>query len=423
MGAGRFPQTSDEAPSVWVASELYYPEETSTGYVMTRIAEGLATRLPVRVLCAQPTYSARGTRAPGKETRAGVRIRRVWSTTWPNERMLARLANQITVTVSTSLYALFALRRRDRVLVVTDPPVLPYAMALVCLLRRAACVVLVQDSYPEVLVAAGVSREGSFLVRLLDLSNRLLYRFAARVVVVGRGMQERARAKLDSRHAGKVRVIRDWADTDLVHALPREGSELLRELGLSDKFVVQYAGNISRLNDIENLVEAIETFREEPRFHFLFVGRGGRREWLEREVERRGLENVTQIGWMPRSESPRMHRACDLVLVPLIPGMGGIAVPSRLYNSLASGRPIIAVTEAVSELARITSEESVGWVVPPGDPAALAAAIREAAADSGRLREMGARARRAAERRLSRDRVVGEWVALFAELDDRPASD
>ncbi len=46
-------------PTLWVVSELYYPEETSAGYYLTHIAEGLADDARVKVLCAQPTYSKR----------------------------------------------------------------------------------------------------------------------------------------------------------------------------------------------------------------------------------------------------------------------------------------------------------------------------------------------------------------------------
>ena len=66
----------------WFVSELYYPEETSTGYLLTRLAEGVAKRMPVSVLCAQPTYSGRGTTAPAAETRNRVAITRCWSTTF-----------------------------------------------------------------------------------------------------------------------------------------------------------------------------------------------------------------------------------------------------------------------------------------------------------------------------------------------------
>lgn len=408
---------SGEPAKLRIFSELYYPEETSTGYVMTRIAQALAERLPVQVLCAQPTYSARGIKAPKRETRLGVDICRVRSTTLSNERMVSRIANLVTVTISLFLKGLLQLRHGDRALVVTNPPILPFAIATACLLRRARCVVLVQDTYPEVLEAAGVAGPRSLLVRTLHRATRILYRFATRVVVVGRGMQAKAQAKLPANQASKVRVIRDWADTDLIQGRPRTPNPLLLELGIEDRFVIQYAGNISRLNDIENLVETMALLVDEPRLHLLVVGRGAKRDWLESEVRRRGLDNVTLADWRPRSETPDMHSGCDIVLIPLIRGMAGVSVPSRLYNSLASERPIIAVVEDESELARVVSEEQVGWVVPPSDPERLAATIRRAAGDPELLAAMGSRARAVAESRFTRKRTISQWLELFEELE------
>ena len=65
---------SDKKQRLWVISEPYYPEETSTGYYLTRIAEGLAGDFDVKVLCGQPNYSARGTVAPKREVHKGVEM-------------------------------------------------------------------------------------------------------------------------------------------------------------------------------------------------------------------------------------------------------------------------------------------------------------------------------------------------------------
>ncbi|MDH3743592.1 MAG: glycosyltransferase family 4 protein [Acidobacteriota bacterium] len=405
------------APSIWVISELYYPEETSTGYFMTGIAQALAGRFPVRVLCAQPTYSLRGKRAPTIEVHENVAIRRVWSTTLANQTLGGRFANLVTITGSVFLNALFRIKAKDRVLVESTPPTLPFTVALACLLRRAHCIAFVQDTYPEVLIAAGMIRKGSLLARSLDRANRLLYRLSTRVVVLGRGMQDRVRHRLRGHDLSKVRVIRSWADIGLITAQPRNGSPFLERLAISDKFVVQFAGNISRLNDVENLVECMTILKLDTGIHFLFVGRGGRRDWLAAEVKRRQLPNVTLSKSLPRSKTAEMHRACDVVLIPLIPGMGGVAVPSRLYNSLASGRAIIAVTEEISELARIVTEEEVGWVVPPGDAERLAQTIRRAAAEPEIGEAMGERARAAAETRFSQRTITDKWIELFRELE------
>src|SRR6185312_10860235 len=108
-------------PRLWVVSELYYPEETSTGYFLTRIAEGLAGRFEVHAVCGRPSYSQRGTVVPWHEAHHGVEIHRMRATLFDKDRIIGRLLNVATFSLAASLFCLMQLRRGDRVLVVTNP--------------------------------------------------------------------------------------------------------------------------------------------------------------------------------------------------------------------------------------------------------------------------------------------------------------
>lgn len=144
---------------LWIVSELYYPEESATGYYVTHIAEGLAASFPVSVLCSQPTYASRGVKAPWREHRNGVNVRRCWSTTFSKDKLLSRFANVITICVSLFVAALRASRAGDVFLVTTNPPLLPAFISLAAKLRRARCVMLTHDVYPDVLASIGVLRK------------------------------------------------------------------------------------------------------------------------------------------------------------------------------------------------------------------------------------------------------------------------
>src|SRR4051794_15542697 len=147
-------------------SELYYPEETSTGYVLTKIAEGLADRYSVHALCSQPTYSARGQRAPARETHNGVKIERVWGVTLNKDVLWQRLLNAVTISSSMFVRALQRLERGDVVLVVTNPPLLPIVTVAACKIRGASSVLIVHDVYPNVLIASRIARSDASSVRL-----------------------------------------------------------------------------------------------------------------------------------------------------------------------------------------------------------------------------------------------------------------
>lgn len=398
------------ARRIWFISELYYPEETSTGYIVTKIAEATAEASSVGVICAQPTYSRRGRSSPVRERRGGVDILRVWSTRLDKNRIPLRVLNILTISASMFFAALRKLRRRDRVVVLTNPPLLPFLIAAACRLRRASYVLLIHDVYPEVLAAAGVLGSRSLGFRVMARLTAYLYRGAEGILVLGRDQRQLAESKLPPGAAERVCVIPNWADTDIVTVGPRRPNPYLDARGLGNRFVVQVAGNIGRLQGIDNTLSAIKLLRDQPSIHFLFVGDGALKHWLVREIEQSQLGNVTVEERVDRSNSAEMHSGCDVSLISLVSGMRGVSVPSRLQNALASGRPIIAVVEPGSEVALVVEEENVGWVVDPDDPQALARVISEASKDPELLKQMGSRARRVAETRFERPLVVSKYV-------------
>lgn len=385
----------EEKQRLWLVCELYYPEVNATGHYITQIGTGLAGEFDVRVICAQPNYLSKGIRAPKHDSHEGVAIQRVWSTTLNKDVLPFRLINMMTVGVSMFARSLVSFKKGDKVLVVTAPPSLPYTTALAARLKGSCYTVLLHDLYPDILIAVGKTSPGSLLSGLIDKANRWLYRRASRLIVVGRDMQDRVALKSAGLEV-PVEVIPNWADLAAIEPTERHSNPLLTELGVSGKFVLMYAGNIGHPTDVETIADAAEMLRGNDKIQFVFVGSGAKKPWLERQVLERKLSNVTILGQRPRNEQNVFLNACDIGIVALVPGMLGTAMPSRTYNILAAGKPILALTEAGSELATVIDEENVGWHISPRDPSALVAAIQEAMSDCSRLAEMGRTAREVA---------------------------
>src|SRR5687768_15669664 len=200
-----------ERERLWVISELYYPEETSTGYYLTRIAEGLAGDFDVKVLCGQPTYSARGVIAPKHEIHNGVEIFRASGTTLDKNVIPFRLLNMVTLGISVLIKALTHFRRGDRVLVVTTPPTMPFVVATAALTKGASYTLLIHDNYPEILIATRKTNRESLLVRIVSFANRWLYKYAARIIVVGRDMEQLLARKTKGLNV-PIANIPNWAE-------------------------------------------------------------------------------------------------------------------------------------------------------------------------------------------------------------------
>jgi glycosyltransferase involved in cell wall biosynthesis len=389
--------------TVWILTEVYFPEEISTGYYLTSIAEGLAEKRRVKVLTGQPKHMSRGTRAPTLESRNGVEIHRAWGTTFDKNVFGLRLINMATIGLSMFVRSLRSFQAGDQVLVVTAPPTLPVTTAIACLIRGATLTILIQDSYPENLVAVGSASPNSLFVTCVDLVNRWVYKYASKIIVMGRDMKELFERKTRGLDVPVV-VIPNWSDTGTISPEPRAANSLLRKLGITEKFVLLYAGNMGHPTDVESIIGAARMLVDRPEFHFLFIGAGVKKNWVEEQSA--SLPNTTVLHYRPWSEQSNFLNACDIGLVALIKGMWGTAMPSRTYNIMAAGKPLIALTDEGSELARVIDEERIGWHITPGSSETLKETILKVYEMRSELEEMGMRARKAALSKYSPRKAI-----------------
>lgn len=393
-------EAKSQKPRLWVVSEVYYPEETSTGYYLTAIAEGLADKFDVKVICGQPNYSRRGIHAPKREIHNGTQIFRATGADLNKNVIIFRLINMLTLGLSVLFHGLRRFRRGDRLLVVSTPPTMPFIVAIAALIRGASYVLLIHDSYPEVLVAVKKMRNDSIAVRTLDFFNRWLFKHARKIIVVGRDMAELITRKATGLDV-PVTTIPNWAEIDDVVPRSRAKSPLINELGIGDKLVVLHAGNIGYPTDVESVIECFNLLNGDRRFHFVFVGSGVKRRMLEEVAELGRFDRLTLLESRPRSEQIEFLNACDIGLISLVDGMLGAAMPSKTYNLMAAGKPLLAITHPDSELARLIDEEGIGWHLKPEDPQLLKAALEEIYKQRESLAEIGGRARLAAEAKYS----------------------
>jgi len=384
-----------EAPRrLWVVSELYYPEQTSTGYFLTRIAEGLADDYDVHVICGRPTYSERGVAVARRETRNGTTIHRMRATHFDKDRLALRAVNAITLSLAAMFFALFRFRRGDRLLIVTNPPTLPPIIGRIARLRGVRSLLLVHDVYPDILAATGLVSRGGGFYRLLSRFFSSTYRLYDGIVVLGRDMRDLIAGKFEGA-AERIVIIPNWGDADEIHPMIRAENPFAIAHGLVDKTVIQFSGNIGRTHDIELILEAAKRLRDRLDLVFLFVGYGGKTALIEEARRDGGLPNVRFLPRQPREMLGPMLSCSDATIIAFNQEMLGLSVPSRMYNVMAAGAPIIAVADPKSELSLTIREYEAGWCIPTGDAdalTALIAGIDDDAAKRGRNGRMAVQA-------------------------------
>jgi colanic acid biosynthesis glycosyl transferase WcaI len=396
----------------WILSEVFYPEETGTGYYMSKIAEYLAQRRPVSVLCSQPAYSRLGVVAPRIESHCNVKIFRCPCIAPQGRSMFARMIRMASITLSMFCVALLHIRPGDSIMAVTNPPSVPMLAAILSFILRVPYSLTVHDVYPDIVAACGMTSRDATSYKVLQRISKLVLRRAESVICIGRDMADHlARARGTGSSEG-IKVIPLWADCDQVQPSPRDSNQLIAELSLKNKLVVLYAGNMGYPHDIETLAAAIKIMELDPSMHFVFIGSGPKQKLLD-EMVAHGSRNITVLPPRLRSEQNEFLNACDVAILSLVLGMEGLAVPSRTYNLMAAGKPIIALVSEHSEVARVIREEEIGWVVGPGQVEATVRALQAAGQNRSRLATMGERARRTAESKYRTETILSQFEAAL----------
>lgn len=320
--------------------------------------------------------------------------------------------------VHMALYTLFG-PSADCNLFLTTPPLLPLWGWVLSRLRRQPYACLVMDVYPELFVAYGRLRSDSLLTRALVFLSSFALRHANSVIVIGRCMAERIRAKGVAPE--RLHIIPNWMNEQLVRPLPHSANPFRHEHGLDGKFVVLYSGNMGQYHHFDDILAAALELRQRTDIVFVLIGDGPRRAEIKAWVREHGLTNVLLL---PYQEVKRLNYslgAGDLHLVTLLEACTGLAVPSKTYGILAAGRPILYQGHPDGEIARMICESGIGAVVPIGDPVGLCQCILRYANDPALAQEQGQKARQLLEGPYSRAAAMARYEAVLTGQGAAPS--
>jgi colanic acid biosynthesis glycosyl transferase WcaI len=398
----------------------YAPEPVGIGPYTQGLAEALVARgARVQVLAGKPyypqwrTYPAFAAAGWQTGTESGVEITRCPHYVPAQPNGLKRIVHLASFALSALPHALRAAlhskaERPDMVIAIAPALLSVFTAWLAARLAGAKLWIHVQDFEVEAALATGLMDDRSLPVRLARWVEKTLLCLGDFVSTISPQMC----AKLVSKgvEPGRVFEMRNWSDARF--APDPAGAEQIRiGWNLSGKIVALYSGNIARKQGIEILVEAARLLQHRSDIAFVICGEGPNRAELERLAA--GLGNVQLHDLQPAERMGAMLTMADLHLLPQIAGTADLVLPSKLTNMLASGRPVVATTEPETGLCG--EVDGCGLVTPPGDAAALTAAITALAGDSARRGELGQAARERAGERWMKDPIIDRAVTAIKQ--------
>ena len=339
----------------------------------------------------------------------------VFAPTFSNHQygLISRALNFISFSLSSLLAGLLLRRRLDIVLTLSSPPLINGIVGwLLSKFKGAQSVHNIVDIYPDMAEKVGIWR-GSPVMWMLRWVEKLVYRLNPKLVVLSENMAENLARKRVA--PGKIAVIPNFVEPEGFLDVPRDNA-FARRYGLSDRFVLMYAGNVGVPHGVEVLIDVAKMLKGDDDFRVCIVGRGEYMAQIRAMVEDRGLSNVVFPPRQPEHMVPLIWASADASAVTYKPGLAEFSVPSKLLYIMASGRPAIVSADSDSDASRIVCRAGSGISVPPSDAAALVDAVLYLKRNPAVCREMGQRGREYVREHFEKMAVTDQFEKLFGEL-------
>lgn len=333
----------------------------------------------------------------------GVRVVRVWTYIAGHARQVLKLADHASYCSSAVAQALR--ETRPDVVVATSPHLFAgLAGAMYARLVRRPLLMEIRDLWPDQVLAPT-----SPAFKPFKTIERFLYRSAHTVSVMTPLFVDHVKRE------GAARVSVVVGGTDLTRFAPGpKPAHLVKEAGLDGHFVVGYPGTLGTGHDIELIAKAGERLRG-SRVKLLFIGGGPHMERLKSLVASTCPEVFSFVPTQPADRMPEWWRAMDAGLVLLHRTKElSFVVPSKMFESMASGKPIVFVGPRGAG-SQIVDSAGAGPIVDDGDPQSVASAMLQLAGNPALHQRLSDSALKAAPQ-YSRERHAQETLDLLLHM-------
>ena len=389
-------------------TRYFWPELIGSAPFTSDLAEWLAQEgRPVTVLSGLPHYPGttvfpayEGGRRD-RETMGRVVVERVQSGPPRRFSALSRILNEADFLLR-GLGALLSGRiKRHPMVLALCPSILCVALAVLARQPGGLVIAIVHDIQSGLAERLGLN--GGRLAGLMRRIERITLNQVDLVVVLSQEMKDQLRrigvnAPID--------VVPLWVDTDEIQPV-----EPVARPSVS----VLYSGNLGRKQGLGQVVAMAEQLAEwRPEIEIVLRGNGNQAHELMAEIEKRHLGNVRLTELQPNEALATALAAGDIHLVPQNPQAAAFAVPSKVYNIMAVGRPFVATALPNSTLWHLQRQSGAFLCVPPNEPRRFAEAVLKLADDAQLRRELGRRGRAFVEEHYAKPLILG---ALTSRLD------
>ena len=397
----------------------FSPDMAPTGVVMTRIVHEMAALgHELHVVTSLPWY-----REHAIESGWGGKLWRVEKTEWGSitrvhpfpgktkQNLLRRAFGFVLFSAVVGLRSIVAgglPRRVHGVLSMSPPLTLGLTGWVTKLFRGGMLVFNIQDIFPDAAAQTGAITNKQIL-RAARWLERVSYERSDAVVLLSEDLKQNVAAKLSGKFHNRLYLIPNFVDTSAIVPGDRM-TNYRRELGIDDRVIVMYAGNVGFSQSLELVLAAAKSL---PSIAFVINGDGAARKSLQDKAKNENIDNVHFADYQPIERLSEVLASGDIHVVPLKTGLASVSVPSKMYSILSAGRPVLAAIDSNTEIPRTLAESGAGIAVAPDNEADFISALQILISDGVKRNEMGALGRTWVEHHASAGAVAKRYEAIY----------
>jgi len=326
------------------------------------------------------------------------------------------ILNYLSFVVFGTLLAPFVCRKKyDAIFVYGISPVLMAIPAVFLkIIRKTPLVLYVLDLWPESISAVGAFKS-PFLLKQVAKIVRFIYKHCDQILVSSPGFIERIKEM--GVDGVRINYWPQWAEDNYKIVTVKENSD--ENIQMPSGFRIMFAGNIGAAQGFEAIIKAAEQLKGCSQIHWIILGDGRMKPWVEEQVRLNKLENnVHLLGRRPLEKMPSYFAMADVLLVTLKDDpIFSLTIPAKIQSYMACGRPILACLNG--EGAKVINESGAGISCPAEDFDALAdSVLKMSKLSETELAAMGLNSRVYFERHFTRNILLDQfekWLIVFKD--------
>ncbi|MGE5604132.1 MAG: glycosyltransferase family 4 protein [Bacteroidota bacterium] len=345
-----------------------------------------------------------------KEMHQGIRVFRNYVYAVPNRGVFKRILSHLSFTFSAVVFSLPRLGKAD-VIIASSPTFFPvFAALVISRVKRIPFVFEVRDLWPAAIVELKAIKS-QFIIKMLESLELFLYRRAQTIIVVTRSFKENLIER--GIPESKIEIVYNGVIPERFGLIQQEIAKC--KYSLEGCFIVLYAGTMGLSHALKDLLLVAERLQSFSEIRFLLVGEGAMKERLQELANNKNLENVIFWQGQPREQMPEIYALADICIISMKKlEIFTKSIPSKIFEIMASKRPIIAALEG--EAAQILGKSGNAMIIPPENPDSLEKAILTLKNDPALRCQMGENGRKHVEKHFNRSVLAKEYELILKSI-------